>query len=61
MLEGTSMETGRNVAETRWQAARRRRRRTVDRLLSVLFGVLAVASLAYIFGLARVVAPHLID
>lgn len=47
--------------ETRWQAARRRRRGVVDRVVSALFGVIAIAAIAYVFGLARVVAPHLID
>ena len=47
--------------ESRWQAARRRRRGAVDRVVSTLFGVIAIAAIAYVFGLARVVAPHLVD
>lgn len=47
--------------ETKWQAARRRRRGAVDRVVSVVFGVLAIAVIGYVIGLARVVAPHLVD
>ena len=43
--------------QTKWQAARARRRVWVDRGLSLTFGILALAFFAYLFGLIRIVAP----
>ena len=43
-----------------WQQARRRRRAWVDRLMSVLFGALAIAAVLYFIALGSIIAPVLV-